>query len=82
MRFPGPFGNRNRKDDRGNDKAVFAFGLGAVKEKPVDAAFTPFGLEANRHNVEVVIDYVFRTGMIAHRFSVDELFNDVTARLA
>jgi 4,5-dihydroxyphthalate decarboxylase len=54
----------------------------AAKETPENAAFTPFGLEANRHNVEVVIDYAFRTGMIPRRFSVDELFNDVTATLA
>ncbi len=54
----------------------------AAKEKPADAAFTPFGLEANRHNVEIVIDYAFRTGMVPRRFSVDELFNDVTANLA
>jgi 4,5-dihydroxyphthalate decarboxylase len=54
----------------------------AAKEKPSDAAFTPFGLEANRSNVEVVIDYAFRTGMIPRRFAVDELFNDVTAGLA
>ena len=53
----------------------------AAKESAKDAAFTPFGLEANRHNIEVVIDYAFRTGMIPRRFSVDELFNDVTAGL-
>jgi hypothetical protein len=29
-----------------------------------------------------VIDYAFRTGMILRRFTVDELFNDVTATLA
>jgi 4,5-dihydroxyphthalate decarboxylase len=52
-----------------------------AKESPQNAAFTPFGLEANRRNVEVVIDYAFRTGMIPKRFSVDELFNDVTAQL-
>ena len=52
-----------------------------AKESPKDAAFTPFGLEANRHNIEVVIDYAFRTGMIPRRFKVDELFNDVTAGL-
>jgi 4,5-dihydroxyphthalate decarboxylase len=54
----------------------------AAKETPEKAAFTPFGLEANRHNIEVVIDYAFRTGMIPRRFGVDELFNDVTATLA
>ena len=53
----------------------------AAKEAPREAAFTPFGLEANRHNIEVVIDYAYRTGMIPRAFTVDELFNDVTARL-
>jgi len=50
-------------------------------EPPAEAAFHPFGLEANRHNMEIAIDYVYRTGMIPKRFSVDELFNDVTAPL-
>ena len=53
----------------------------AAKESPQNAAFTPFGLEANRHNMEIVIDYAFRTGMIPRRFTVDELFNDITATL-
>jgi 4,5-dihydroxyphthalate decarboxylase len=53
----------------------------AAKEPAQNAAFTPFGLEANRHNVEIAIDYAFRTGMIPRRFSVDELFNDITATL-
>ena len=53
----------------------------AAKESAQNAAFTPFGLEANRHNVEIAIDYAFRTGMIPRRFSVDELFNDITATL-
>jgi len=52
-----------------------------AKEQPREAAFTPFGLEANRHNMEVVIDYAYRTGMIPRRFAVEELFNDVTAML-
>ena len=41
----------------------------------------PFGLEANRRNLEVVIDTVYRQGMIPRRFAVDELFDDVTRRL-
>ena len=52
-----------------------------AKEAPAAAAFTPFGLEANRHNIEVAIDYAHRTGMIPRAFKVDELFNDVTAPL-
>ena len=35
---------------------------------------TPFGLEANRRNLEVAIDYVFRQGLIPRRYTVDELF--------
>lgn len=41
----------------------------------------PFGAEANRRNLEVVIDTVYRQGMIPRRFSVDELFDDVTRKL-
>jgi 4,5-dihydroxyphthalate decarboxylase len=53
-----------------------------AREAPEAAAFTPFGLhQANRRNIEVVIDYAFRTGMIPKRFTVDELFNDMTASL-
>jgi 4,5-dihydroxyphthalate decarboxylase len=53
-----------------------------ANEPPVQAAFTPFGLEANRHNIDVLIDYMYRTAMIPKRYTVDELFNDVTATLA
>jgi 4,5-dihydroxyphthalate decarboxylase len=35
---------------------------------------SPFGLEQNRRNLEVAIDYVFRQGLIPRRFGVDELF--------
>ncbi len=41
----------------------------------------PFGLEANRRNLEVVIDYVHQQRMIPRRFAVDELFDDVTRKL-
>jgi 4,5-dihydroxyphthalate decarboxylase len=53
-----------------------------ANEAPGKAAFTPFGLEANRHNIDVLIDYMFRTKMIPARYTVDELFNDVTRTLA
>jgi 4,5-dihydroxyphthalate decarboxylase len=42
---------------------------------------TPFGVEANRRNLEVAIDYLYRQRMIPRRFTVDELFDDVTRRL-
>jgi 4,5-dihydroxyphthalate decarboxylase len=44
--------------------------------------YTPFGLDANRRNLEAAIDYIYRTGVIPRRFSVDELFHPVTAALA
>src|SRR5437588_920901 len=43
--------------------------------------YTPFGLEANRRNLEAAIDYITRTGVVPRRFSVDELFQPVTAAL-
>ena len=42
---------------------------------------TPFGLEANRHNLEVAIDYTYRQKLIPRAFAVDELFDDVTRSL-
>ena len=44
--------------------------------------YTPFGMEANRRNLEAGIDYITRTGVIPRKFSVDELFHPVTAALA
>ena len=43
---------------------------------------TPFGLEANRRNLEIAIDYVHRQRLIPRRFEVDELFDEVTLSLA
>ena len=42
---------------------------------------TPFGLEANRRNLEVAIEYVYQQRLIPKRFKVDELFDDVTRNL-
>ncbi len=44
--------------------------------------YTPFGLETNRRNLEAAIAYIYRTGVIPRRPSVDELFHPVTASLA
>ena len=35
---------------------------------------SPFGIEANRRNLEIAVDYMFRQGLIPRRFDVDELF--------
>ena len=42
---------------------------------------SPFGLEANRRNLEVAIDYIHRQKLIPRRYTVDELFDDVTRAL-
>ena len=41
----------------------------------------PFGLAANRHNLEVAIDFAYRQRLIPRRFEVDELFDEVTRTL-
>ena len=41
----------------------------------------PMGLEANRRNLEVAIDFVYTQGLIPTRYTVDELFDDVTRTL-
>ena len=43
---------------------------------------TPFGVEANRRNLEVAIEAVYAQRLIPRRFTVDELFDDVTRRLS
>ena len=40
-----------------------------------------FGVEANRRSLEAVIDYSFRQKLIPRKFTVDELFDDVTRAL-
>ncbi len=42
---------------------------------------SPMGLEANRRNLETAIDFVFTQRLIPRRFTVDELFDDVTRTL-
>jgi 4,5-dihydroxyphthalate decarboxylase len=39
-----------------------------------DSPTSPFGLEENRKNLEVAIDYVYRQQLIPVRYTVDELF--------
>lgn len=41
----------------------------------------PFGLAANRRNLEVAIDCVYRQQLIPRRCAVDELFDDTTRTL-
>ena len=57
----------------------------AKRRAPAPAAgeldMTPFGLEANRRNLEVAIDYVYQQRLILKRFNVNELFDDVSRSL-
>ena len=43
--------------------------------------FNPFGVAANRRNLEVAVDFAYRQSLIPRRFAVDELFDDVTRNL-
>lgn len=61
-------------------------GLAASKQaaglpKPGEIDLNPFGLEANRRNLEAAIDCVYAQGLIDRRYDVDELFDDVTRAL-
>src|SRR5262245_45993585 len=49
--------------------------------RPGELDTTPFGLEANRRNLEVAIDCVVRQRLIPRRLTVDELFDDFTRTL-
>ena len=42
---------------------------------------SPCGVEANRRNLEVAVDCVYRQGLVPRRYAVDELFDDVTRAL-
>lgn len=48
---------------------------------PAALDLNPFGFERNRRALEVVIDQVYRQGLIPRRFSVDELFDQTTRAL-
>jgi 4,5-dihydroxyphthalate decarboxylase len=41
----------------------------------------PFGLEANRRNLELIIQFAYEQQMLPRMMSVDELFTDLTANL-
>ena len=59
------------------EKSKAAAGLPA----PGEIDLNPFGLEANRKNLDLAIDCVHAQGLIERRYSVDELFDDVTRGL-
>jgi len=53
----------------------------AVRAGDKNAATLQFGLEPNRRSLETIIDLTFDQKLISRRFSVDELFDDITRTL-
>lgn len=41
----------------------------------------PFGWEANRRNLEVALERIYRQGLVSRRYAVDELIDDTTRSL-
>ncbi|SEM66873.1 hypothetical protein [Bradyrhizobium sp. OK095] len=41
----------------------------------------PFGIEANRKPLELIVDYAFQQALIPRRYAVDELFDETTRGL-
>ena len=66
---------RNSLDSRISDEifSLLSRSKELMKEKSTSDT-CPFGLENNRRNLEVAIDYVYRQGLIPTRYTVDELF--------
>jgi 4,5-dihydroxyphthalate decarboxylase len=54
----------------------------AAPPPPDGIDFLPFGVEANRKALELIIQYAFEQKIIPRRFEVDELFDDTTRALA
>jgi 4,5-dihydroxyphthalate decarboxylase len=48
---------------------------------PASPDLVPFGVEANRKPLELIIDYAFQQALIPRRFAVDELFDETTRGL-
>jgi 4,5-dihydroxyphthalate decarboxylase len=53
----------------------------APAPEPGALDMTPTGLEPNRRNLEIAIEYVYQQRLIPKRYKVEELFDDVTRKL-
>ena len=53
----------------------------APPPEPGALDMTPIGLEANRRNLEIAIEYVYQQRLIPKRYKVEELFDDMTRAL-
>jgi 4,5-dihydroxyphthalate decarboxylase len=47
----------------------------------VSPDFIPFGVEANRKPLELIVDYAFQQALIPRRYAVEELFDETTRGL-
>lgn len=43
--------------------------------------FAPFGIEANRKPLELIVDYAFQQGLVPRRYAVEDLFDATTQGL-
>jgi 4,5-dihydroxyphthalate decarboxylase len=55
--------------------------LGESRRAAGDPQLNPFGVEANRRNLELAIERTHAQGLIARQLAVDELFEGVTGEL-
>ena len=53
----------------------------AAPVAPGSANFFPFGVEACRPSLEIIIEYAYAQGLLPRRLQVDELFDDTTRAL-
>ncbi|MBV8791885.1 MAG: hypothetical protein JO237_07495, partial [Pseudolabrys sp.] len=53
----------------------------AAAKSPAGIDFVPFGVEAVRKPLELIISYAAQQALIPRKFSVDELFEETTRRL-
>src|SRR5262249_55278182 len=49
---------------------------------PASLDLEPFGIEANRKPLELIIEYAFQQALIPRRFAVDELFDETTRKMS
>lgn len=54
----------------------------AVRQGDENAARLHYGVEANRPSLEAIVDIAYQQKLIPRRFSIEELFDDVTRSLA
>ena len=71
------------KNDPGAVREVFRMLKDSKRAGPAPGTrdMTPMGLENMRRDLEVAIDYVHQQKLIPRKFTVDELFDDVTRGL-